>query len=97
MKINKTNEFDAIRMTRQSDVKSTDKDKAVSSERKSIVGEDKLQFSNRAAEVGTLVDQVKDLPDVRHEKIDALRERIAAGEYNPSSEEIAEAIFKDEG
>ncbi len=96
MKINKTNEFDAIRAMRQNDVKLTDKEKAAGSERKSIAGEDKLQFSNRAAEVGTLVDRLKDLPDVRHEKIDALRQQIAAGEYNPSSDEIAGAIFKDE-
>ena len=96
MKINKTNEFDQIRAARQGDVKLTDKEKAAGVERKSISGEDKLQFSNRAAEVGALVDRLKDLPDVRHEKIDALREQIAAGEYNPSSEDIAEAIFKDE-
>ncbi len=96
MKINKLDEFDKIGKIRRSDVKATGKDKIAAGETKINFGEDKLEFSNRAAKVGSLVDQIKNLPDVRQERIDALRGKIAAGEFNPSSDEIAGAILKDE-
>ncbi len=97
MKINNKNEFDNIRQTRlNSDVKTSDAGKIAAGDAKINIGADKLQVSNRAAEVGNLVDRLKNLPDVRQERVNALRERIAAGEFNPSSESIADGILKDE-
>ena len=93
---NKINNFAPIRTERQGDVKSAGKSQNGSIEGKNNVGEDKLQFSDRATETGKLLDNLKELPDIREEKVSALREKIAAGEYNPSSEEIADAILKDE-
>ena len=94
--INKMSDLDAIRGARQTSVQSADKKKIEQSGAKNEVGTDKLEFSTRASEVGKLVDQIKELPDVREAKVSALREQIAAGEYNPSSEEIADAILKEE-
>ncbi len=97
MKINQTNEFEQIRQPRQSgDVKTTDKDKIAANEPKISRGEDKIEVSSRASEVGKLVDQLKDLPDVRQKRVEALRGKIAAGEFNPSGEDIADAILNDE-
>ena len=98
MKINKSNEFEQLGKIRQSEIKAAGKDKTptAAGDAKLIFGEDKLEFSTRAAEVGGLVDQLKNLPDVRQQRIDALREQIQAGDFNPSSEEIAGAILKDE-
>ena len=92
---NKTNGFDPIQNIRQNDVKQTGKSEAQSLGNKKI-GEDKLEFSGRAAETGKFLDELKNLPDVRQEKVDSLREQIASGNYNPSSDEIAGAILKDE-
>lgn len=58
--------------------------------------EDKLEISNRGVEVGSLVEQMKGLPETRQELVDTLRGQIAAGTFNPSSDEIADAILNDE-
>ena|SRR5437868_12504418 len=93
---NKINDFDPVRASRQSDVRQAGKDESQPVENKPAVSEDKLQFSNRAAEAGKFLEQLKDLPEVREDKVETLRERISSGEYNPSSEDIADAILKDE-
>lgn len=93
---NKMNDLDAIQASRQTIVRSADKGKTAATDAKITVGEDKIEFSERAGEVGKLIDQVKNMPDVREARISALREQIKAGEYNPSNEEIADALLKDE-
>lgn len=40
----------------------------------------------------TMVNNLKDLPDVRKDKVAELKARIAAGEYNVSGKDIAEKI-----
>ena len=65
-------------------------------ENKQNVTEDKLDLSNRGSEVNTFIDKLKELPDVRQDKVNSLRDQIASGSYNPSSEKIADAILKDE-
>lgn len=57
---------------------------------------DKLEFSNRGTEVGKMVEDLKTVPDVRQEKVAALRDQIATGHYDPSNLDIADAILKDE-
>lgn len=85
-----------IRAELQRDVKGTGADAGLNVAKRSPVSEDKLDISSRATEVGRLVDQLKALPDVRQERIDALRDQIAAGTYQPDSELIADAILQDD-
>lgn len=59
-------------------------------------GTDEIKVSERATEVRRLVERVLELPDVRQERVEALRARIASGDFNPSAEEIADAVIKDE-
>jgi negative regulator of flagellin synthesis FlgM len=94
--INKGNDLEAIRAARQTDIYQVAKNSSQKVENKVAVSEDKLELSERAAEVGKLVDQVKQLPDVRTEKVNDLKVQISAGEYKPTSDEIAKAILKDE-
>lgn len=84
-----------IRLARESVVKKSDNSTSAIPA-KPTAGEDKLDLSNRASQVGKLVDQLKDLPDVRQEKVDALRGQIISGDYDPTGEQIADAILKDE-
>ena len=93
--LNKLSGLDPIRTDMQREIKGSGRDAGLSSERKSAVSGDKLEISSRAAEVGKLVDQLKALPDIRQDKVNALKEHIAAGTYNPSSETIADAIIAD--
>lgn len=94
--INKINDLDSLRTARQTEARSADKSGSASAGAKAETGEDKLRFSERASDIGRLVDQLKELPDMREAKINALREQIEAGEYNPSSEDIADAILREE-
>ncbi|MEZ5425373.1 MAG: flagellar biosynthesis anti-sigma factor FlgM [Pyrinomonadaceae bacterium] len=94
--INKTNDIEAIRATQRNDVHQAGKISNQSVDQKNSVGEDKLEISGRVAEVGKLVDQIKELPDVRKEKVIEFREKITGDFYHPRNEEVAEAILKDE-
>lgn len=69
---------------------------SIPAKEKAAPEKDKIEFSAGSAEVGKLVDQIKQLPDVRQGRINELKQKIAAGEYSPSSEDIADAILKDE-
>lgn len=94
--IDKINDLSPIRSIGQSDVKKSSGEKIQSNETGKTNNEDKLEFSNRGTEVGKLVEQVKNLPDVREEKVNEFREQISKGNYNPPSKDIADAILKDE-
>lgn len=98
--LNKQTDVDALRRADQNlDVKRLEKNGEVESNRKSsaATGGDRLQFSDRAAEVGKLVDEIKTLPDVRQDRVDELREKIRTGEFQPAGKDIAEALIRDEG
>lgn len=58
---------------------------------------DELKVSDHAAIAGKLIARVSELPDVRGERVDALRAQIQAGNYHPSATEIADAILKNGG
>lgn len=93
---NKANDLDALRAARQTGASAAGKNKTETAETKIGRGEDTVRFSESAARIGKLVDELKQMPDVREAKINGLREQIAAGEYNPSSEQIADAFLKEE-
>ncbi len=93
--INRLSGPDPIRAEFQRDVKGTQGEAGLSIEKRSPVSEDKLDISSRASEVGRLVDQIKAMPDVRAERIAELREKIAAGDYEPTSDDIAAAMLDD--
>ena len=57
---------------------------------------DRIKVSERASTVGRLASRAAELPEVRQEKVAAVRERIQSGSYNPSASDIADAILKDE-
>ena len=58
--------------------------------------QDKISVSERATTIENLTARVNQLPDMRQEKVEAMRERIQSGSYNPSANDIADAILKDE-
>jgi negative regulator of flagellin synthesis FlgM len=57
---------------------------------------DKLNVSDRGAGVSRLVEKTNALPDVRRERVEALRQQVASGDYNPPAADIAAAILRDE-
>jgi negative regulator of flagellin synthesis FlgM len=65
-------------------------------ELKVSLGKDKVELSGKSAEFSKLVDQLKQLPDVRQDRVNELKQKIASGNYDPSAEDIAGAILNDE-
>jgi flagellar biosynthesis anti-sigma factor FlgM len=57
------------------------------------VGEDQAQLSGTLAQVQGLAAQVSQFPEVREEKVNALRQVVNSGGYQPSSDQVAGALF----
>ncbi len=88
-----TSETSAVRAHEDKRATSDKQSKTIANEQ---LNNDKVNLSDRAANVEKLVDKIKEVPDVRLERIQALRDKIAAGEYKPEARDIASAILKDE-
>jgi negative regulator of flagellin synthesis FlgM len=57
------------------------------------LGEDSAQLSGAHVQVQALVEQALQFPEVRQEKVDALRQSVLSGSYQPTSKQVAEAVF----
>ncbi|GIV02259.1 MAG: flagellar biosynthesis anti-sigma factor FlgM [Armatimonadetes bacterium] len=44
--------------------------------------------------LGELRERIKQMPEIREELVLQVKEQIARGEYNPSAEEIADAMIR---
>ena len=94
--INKTNDIGAIRPTDRNAIKGEETAAAKTSEARTQTANDKVSFSNKSAEVGKLVDQIKNLPDERKGLVHQFKTEIAENQYKPSSADIADAIISEE-
>ena len=57
---------------------------------------DQVNVSGRADEAGRLMARAGELGDVRHERVDSLRQAIQSDQYMVSASQIADAIIRDE-
>jgi flagellar biosynthesis anti-sigma factor FlgM len=57
------------------------------------VGEDQAQLSGAHAQVQALVAQASQLPEIRQEKVNALRQAVLGGSYQPGATQVAGALF----
>lgn len=55
---------------------------------------DKVEISSSAREFQLAMQALKDIPEVRSEKVKELKEEINSGTYKPDAEKIAEHILK---
>lgn len=95
--INKLKNFDAISAARESKVGKSGKTESQNIQEMSAKsGDDSLSFSTKFGGFGKILDSLRALPDVRQDRVDALRAKISSGEYNPSAGKIADAIFESE-
>ncbi|HOT47729.1 MAG TPA: flagellar biosynthesis anti-sigma factor FlgM [Syntrophales bacterium] len=58
----------------------------------SLVPEEKVNLSTTAKDVQTLKNAISSLPDVREDKVQALREQIEKGAYKVDAEKVAEKM-----
>jgi negative regulator of flagellin synthesis FlgM len=55
--------------------------------------EDKIEISTQAKEIQVAMQAIKDTPEIREEKVNAIRAQIKDGTYKPSSEDVANKIL----
>jgi len=59
----------------------------------SALGEDQAQLSGAHVQVQALAAEAAHLPEIRQERVQALRQAIQSGQYQASPEKIAGALF----
>ena len=59
------------------------------------ISEEKVELSRKASDLNRIREIVQKTPDIREEKVALLREKIASGNYDVSSQEIAEKMLKE--
>ena len=57
---------------------------------------DKISLSGKAKEIGELKGLINGLPDVRRDKVDAIKKAIDAGTYNFDAAKTVEKILEEE-
>lgn len=61
----------------------------------SALGEDQAQLSGAHVQIQALVGQALQLPEIRQERVQALRQAVASGKYQPSPQEVAGALLSN--
>jgi flagellar biosynthesis anti-sigma factor FlgM len=59
------------------------------------VGDDQAELSGTQVQVGALAAQAMQLPEVRTERVQALRQAVQEGNYSPSAESVAGALLTE--
>jgi len=57
-------------------------------------GGDQVSLSSRGQEIQRVRARLKELPDVRREKVEAIRRQIEQGTYRVSAEAVAEKVLE---
>jgi flagellar biosynthesis anti-sigma factor FlgM len=58
-------------------------------------GEDTAQLSFAGGAVSALKSRLASMPEVRQERVQALRQALASGAYRVNSQQLADAVFND--
>jgi negative regulator of flagellin synthesis FlgM len=56
---------------------------------------DKISLSGKAKEINELKRFINDLPEIRSDRVDALKKAIDSGDYNIDAKKIAEKILEE--
>lgn len=57
------------------------------------VGEDQAQLSGARTQVEALAAQASQLPEIRQERVESLRQAVGSGQYRPDSAKVAGALL----
>lgn len=56
---------------------------------------DEIKFSERAMDYQFAISKLKELPEMRMEKVEKLKRNIKSGNYNVSGKEIVDKIYEN--
>ncbi|WP_025640799.1 flagellar biosynthesis anti-sigma factor FlgM [Schnuerera ultunensis] len=57
-------------------------------------GKDELEVSERAIDYQFAINKLKEVPDIRMDKVGRIKEEIRSGTYNVEGKKIAEKIYE---
>jgi len=67
----------------------------VNTNKNNMLSEEKIELSTQASYLKKIREIVEQTPDIREEKVTLLREKIAAGNYTISGQEIADKMLEE--
>jgi len=70
--------------------------KAESADKTSFVN-DKVEISSEAREIQIARKALSEVPDIRSEKVDEIKNLMASGNYKPSAQDIVDKMFSGVG
>ncbi len=88
MRITGSPNIQNVLKTYEKNVKKTDEVK------KAELKSDKVEISEEAREYQLAMRALKEVPEVRTEKVDTIKQEIQSGQYKPNAEQIADQILK---
>jgi negative regulator of flagellin synthesis FlgM len=56
---------------------------------------DKVDISGRSREIADIMSSIEQLPDVRAQKVQELKQAVEAGTYSVDPQKVAERLLKD--
>jgi negative regulator of flagellin synthesis FlgM len=97
MKINSNNPIDGKDLFNKVNElnKKKDAEKKSGQVEKQSSGQDKISLSGRAQEITDLKAMIDQLPEVRSEKVEAVKKTIDAGNYHVDSRKVAEKMLEE--
>jgi flagellar biosynthesis anti-sigma factor FlgM len=93
MRIDLNHESQAVPETSRSSAQGATAAAASASASQALGGEDLAELSGAHAQVQALVAQAAQLPEVREERVQALRQAVERGSYSTSPEAVAGALL----
>ena len=72
-----------------------DRNPAASPAQNQVPTEDKVDLSAQSKEMNKIHDILKATPDVRTEKVEALKKQVESGQYEVNSNSVAEKMIKE--
>ncbi|HSH37047.1 flagellar biosynthesis anti-sigma factor FlgM [Schnuerera sp.] len=61
---------------------------------KNTFGKDELKVSEKAIDYQFAMNKLKEIPDIRKEKVEKIKREIVSGNYNVDGQKIAEKMFE---
>lgn len=62
---------------------------------KAKMGKDEIKFSDRAMDYKFGMEKIKELPEMRMDKVEKLKEEIKSGNYNITGRQIVDKIYEN--
>jgi negative regulator of flagellin synthesis FlgM len=72
-----------------------DRNPAASPAQSQVPTEDKVDLSARSKEMNKIHDVLNATPDVRAEKVEALKKQVESGQYEVNSNSVADKMLKE--